>query len=119
MLIGKPSLRALLLFVAAAVSVLTDGQCAPPRGPAASPAGMKDPDGPGQDIAKEATMIRLTITFTCTVQPPDLSAALLLAMLAINDDRQERARKARKKRQDHAAAAAPRPQGKDKGMRPC
>lgn len=64
-------------------------------------------------------MIRLTITFTCTVQPPDLSTALLLAMLAIDDDRQERARKARKKRQDPAAAAAPRPQGKDKGMRPC
>lgn len=59
-------------------------------------------------------MIRLTFTFTCTVQTPDLSGAILLAMLAIDDDRQERERKKRKKRLAEAALSSPRP----KGMRP-
>jgi hypothetical protein len=76
---------------------------------------MKDPDGPGQDIRpKEAHMIRLTLTFTCTVQAPDISGAILLALLAIDDDRQERALKKRKKRLAEAAVSSPRP----KGMRP-
>jgi hypothetical protein len=80
-----------------------------------SPAGMKDPDGPGQDIRpKEANMIRLTFTFTCTVQAPDISGAILLALLAIDDDRQERARKKRRKRLAETAVSSPRP----KGLRP-